>query len=407
MESIALSLPVLMYHHVSESNGSLNISPECFESQMNWLARNGYVTLTADEFTRFLRGAPMPDKSILLTFDDGYLDNYIHAHPCLERYGFNAVMFLVTGRIHDGPVRPAMTARAARSMSHAECEQRVQAGRSDDVTARWSEIELMRKAGTFEFHSHTNTHLRWDMLCSDSVSKRHRIAQDIEISKCILAGRMGSVSTRCAAMPDTLLLIEDDLPFAALTTEFLRSENFEVVIAHRGDVAVKMIDAVRPDLLVMDVMLPGMVGFSLCREIRSSYSGRILMMTALDEDVEQLMSFHVGADDFVVKPIDPLLLVARIRVLLRRDIRLAKPGRVFDHTFGDFRLDLHARRAWLDDKAVAFSVAKFDLLSIFARHAGTPLKAGRSAGSSGSGCRFCIFSAGNAVIRVPGDDGDG
>ncbi|CAE6845855.1 Transcriptional regulatory protein RstA [Paraburkholderia aspalathi] len=174
-------------------------------------------------------------------------------------------------------------------------------------------------------------------------------------------------------MPDTLLLIEDDLPLAALTAEFLRSENFEVAIAHRGDVAVKMIDAVRPDLLVMDVMLPGMDGFSLCREIRSSYSGRILMMTALDEDVEQLMGFHVGADDFVVKPIDPLLLVARIRALLRRDIRRPKPGRVFDHTFGHFRLDLHARRAWLDDKAVAFSVAEFDLLSIFARHAGTPL----------------------------------
>ena len=195
MESFALSLPVLMYHHVSESNGSLNISPECFESQMHWLAHNGYVTLTADEFARFLRGAPMPDKSILLTFDDGYLDNYIHAHPCLERYGFNAVMFLVTGRIHDGPVRPVVTARGARSMSHAECEQRVQAGRSDDVTVRWSEIELMRKAGTFEFHSHTHSHRRWDILCSDSVSKRHRIAQDIEISKCILADRLGMVST--------------------------------------------------------------------------------------------------------------------------------------------------------------------------------------------------------------------
>ncbi|MDI7065672.1 polysaccharide deacetylase family protein, partial [Klebsiella pneumoniae] len=116
---------------------------------------------------------------------------YIHAHPCLERYGFNAVMFLVTGRIHDGPVRSAMTTGVAKSMSHAECEQRVLDGRADDVTVRWSEIELMRKAGTFEFHSHTHTHVRWDIQCGDPVSKRHRIAEDIEISRCILTERTG------------------------------------------------------------------------------------------------------------------------------------------------------------------------------------------------------------------------
>ena len=77
-ESFANSIPVLTYHHVSSSGGSLTISPENFESQIGWLAKNGYVTLTADEFARFLHGAPMPRKSVLLTFDDGYLDNYVH-----------------------------------------------------------------------------------------------------------------------------------------------------------------------------------------------------------------------------------------------------------------------------------------------------------------------------------------
>jgi peptidoglycan/xylan/chitin deacetylase (PgdA/CDA1 family) len=105
IESVANSIPVLMYHHVSSSAGPLTISPENFESQIRWLARNGYVTLTADEFARFLHGFPMPRKSVLLTFDDGYLDNYVHAHPILLRYVMNAVMFLVTGRVHDGPFR--------------------------------------------------------------------------------------------------------------------------------------------------------------------------------------------------------------------------------------------------------------------------------------------------------------
>jgi peptidoglycan/xylan/chitin deacetylase (PgdA/CDA1 family) len=193
-ESFASSVPVVMYHHVSPSGGPLTISPENFESQMNWLASNGYVTLTADEFALFLCGAPMPDRSVLLTFDDGYLDNYVHAHPILMRYGLNALMFLVTGRVHDDAVRSIETLRARPSNTHRVCEQLVQDGHADKVTVRWSEVELMRAAGTFEFHSHTHSHLRWDQLCTDSVGKYQQISADIEQSNEILRKRLGAGS---------------------------------------------------------------------------------------------------------------------------------------------------------------------------------------------------------------------
>ena len=193
-ESFANSVPVVMYHHVSSSGGPLTISPENFESQIKWLAINGYVTLTTDEFARFLRGAPMPCRSVLLTFDDGYLDNYVHAHPILLRYGLNAVMFLVTGRVHDGAFRAIDTLRAEPARTHQACEHLLCNGRADEVTVRWSEVEVMRAAGTFEFHSHTHSHLRWDRLCDDGIGKYQQIREDIEQSKSILAQRLGAAS---------------------------------------------------------------------------------------------------------------------------------------------------------------------------------------------------------------------
>lgn len=170
-------------------------------------------------------------------------------------------------------------------------------------------------------------------------------------------------------MSDTLLLIEDDLPLAALTAEFLRAEGFTVAVEHRGDRAAQRILDEQPALLILDVMLPGVDGFTLCRQIRSQYSGLILMMTALDENAEQLTGFNVGADDYVVKPVDPLLLLARIRSLLRRHPQAPRDS----YQWGAFRLDLNSHFAWLDTTPLQFSVAEFELLAIFARHCGVLL----------------------------------
>jgi len=194
MESYARSVPVVMYRHVSPSPGEFSITLEHFESQMHWLARNGYVTLTADEFACFLHGAVTPEKSILLTFDGGYLDNYVHAHPCLMRYGLNAIMFLVTGRVQDEPARSFLGRAVGNGRSHAECERLVQIGQADDVTVRWSEIDIMRAAGTFEFHSHAHSHLSWGRSCADLDDKIDRIRTDLEASKQTLIEKMGAAS---------------------------------------------------------------------------------------------------------------------------------------------------------------------------------------------------------------------
>ncbi|MFM2087903.1 MAG: hypothetical protein RLZZ237_2772 [Pseudomonadota bacterium] len=169
-------------------------------------------------------------------------------------------------------------------------------------------------------------------------------------------------------MPDHLLLIEDDVPLAALTAQFLRSEGFRVSIVHRGDEAAAAIERQQPALAILDVMLPGLDGFSVCRQIRAAYPGLILMLTALDENHEQLTGFDAGADDFVVKPVDPLVLLARIRAMLRRH-----PRQVRHLSFGSFSLDLHCQQASLDGRILHFSTAEFELLAIFARHAGLPL----------------------------------
>lgn len=170
-------------------------------------------------------------------------------------------------------------------------------------------------------------------------------------------------------MSDTLLLIEDDLPLAALTAEFLRAEGFTVAVEHRGDRAAQRIRDEQPALLILDVMLPGIDGFTLCRQIRNEYPGLILMMTALDENAEQLTGFNVGADDYVVKPIDPLLLLARVRSLLRRHPQTLRES----YQWGGFRLDLNRHFAWLGEVPLQFSVAEFELLAIFARHSGVLL----------------------------------
>lgn len=165
------------------------------------------------------------------------------------------------------------------------------------------------------------------------------------------------------------MLIEDDLPLAALTAEFLRAEGFTVTVEHRGDRAAQRIRDEQPALLILDVMLPGIDGFTLCRQIRDSYQGLILMMTALDENAEQLTGFEVGADDYVVKPIDPLLLLARVRSLLRRHPQTPR----VTYQWGALRLDLHSHFAWLGETPLQFSVVEFELLAIFARHCGVLL----------------------------------
>lgn len=194
--STADNIAVYMYHHVCERPGSLTVSADKFESQIRGLAERGYQTLGADDFDAFLSGKPVPRKSVLLTFDDGYLDNWVYAHPVLQRYGMKAILFTITGLITDGPVR----AHAGEgkplppAYDHHQAKVRMLGGQPDDVMLRWSEVAEMAAAGTFEIHSHTHTHTRWDLECKTAEEKTERFHEDMVASRQTLIDKLGKAS---------------------------------------------------------------------------------------------------------------------------------------------------------------------------------------------------------------------
>ena len=190
----ARTVPVLMYHHVSPVDGMITVSTSNFERQLQWLQKHGYRSLTCEEFAGHLAGKPVPARSVLITFDDGYLDNWVYAYPLMKRYGFHGVIFLVTSWIGDGAVRRHLGQNELpETPAHRECEDRIEQGRADEVMLRWSEVAAMRADGVFEFHSHTHTHTRWD-LGPEKASRNEHMARELQLSRATLQERMGEVS---------------------------------------------------------------------------------------------------------------------------------------------------------------------------------------------------------------------
>lgn len=188
-------LPVLMYHHVSPKPGLVTCSPENFRAQMAWLARHGWHTLSTTAFAECLVTGVIPKKSVLITFDDGYLDNWVYAYPVLKEFGQRATLFLITGWIGAGAPRGNVEQSFVPDVpTHREAMAAADAGRLDDAFLRWSEVEAMSADGTFEFHSHTHTHTRWDRSIDDPVARDSALAEDLAASRAILQARLGSGS---------------------------------------------------------------------------------------------------------------------------------------------------------------------------------------------------------------------
>lgn len=175
--------------------------------------------------------------------------------------------------------------------------------------------------------------------------------------------------------PTRILLIEDDVQLASLVSEYLREHEFQVNVDHRGDSGAERILRDAPDLVVLDVLLPGLNGMDVCRQVRAQYSGPILMLTARDDDVDEIIGLELGADDYVKKPVEPRLLLARIRALLRRtghnSVTNAAEPRCF--SFGAFSIDQTARRVTLSGESIELTTGEFDLLWLLASAAGTVL----------------------------------
>ncbi len=174
-----------------------------------------------------------------------------------------------------------------------------------------------------------------------------------------------------------ILVVEDDLKLANLVKEYLENHGYDVAIEGRGDRAVERILGERPDVVVLDLMLPGQDGFSICRAIREEFPNPILMLTARGDEIDEVMGLELGADDYVVKPVRPRILLARIQNLLRRvpqsvaeEATEAHPNRV---RIGELEVDTTSRRVFVDQVEVEFTTAEFDLLWLLASHAGSVL----------------------------------
>jgi DNA-binding response OmpR family regulator len=173
-------------------------------------------------------------------------------------------------------------------------------------------------------------------------------------------------------MQQRILVVEDEPMIAQAVAARLAAEDFAVEIAGDGPAAVELARSFGPDLIVLDVMLPGFDGLEVCRRVQAEAPVPVLMLTARDDETDLLVGLGVGADDYVTKPFSMRELVARIRALLRRAGRTARPA-VDTVRAGPVELDRAARRVRRDGREIRLTPTEFDLLDCLARNRGTVL----------------------------------
>lgn len=172
----------------------------------------------------------------------------------------------------------------------------------------------------------------------------------------------GSVST-------SILLVEDDVRLSGLVSQYLENSGFRVSITASGDQVVGTVQQESPDLIILDLGLPGQDGFSICRQLRPAYANPILILTARENDIDHVLGLELGADDYVIKPVEPRVLLARINALLRRSRARLEIGRT-SIRFGQLLISPASRVVTFCGQPVLLSSAEFDLLACLAEHAG-------------------------------------
>jgi len=166
----------------------------------------------------------------------------------------------------------------------------------------------------------------------------------------------------------TLLLVEDDPEISRLISEFMKPEGYEVTCAGDSKEMDQMLQRMRPDLIILDLMLPGEDGLSICRRLRVSDKLPIIMLTAKSDEVDRVVGLEMGADDYLVKPFGPRELLARVRSVLRRTQSTPAADSSRRYLFDRFILDLDTHRLEDSDQQqpdVALTTAEFDLLACF------------------------------------------
>ena len=170
-----------------------------------------------------------------------------------------------------------------------------------------------------------------------------------------------------------ILVVDDEPSISNLVVSYLRKEGYEVFSAADGPGGLKAARATRPDLIVLDIMLPGMDGLEVLTQLRRESNVYVILLTAKTEELDRVLGFSVGADDYVTKPFSPRELTARVKAALRRlqtsGDRPAGALLAFRH----IRVDPAARQAWLDERLLELTAMEFDLLKTLVEHRGLVL----------------------------------
>jgi two-component system, OmpR family, response regulator RstA len=190
----------------------------------------------------------------------------------------------------------------------------------------------------------------------------------------MLAARAFAPLPGCHTTMPRVLFVEDDPEIGQLISSWLGRHDMEVLLETRGDRALARVEAEQPDLVLLDIMLPGQDGLSLCRELRPRFSGPIVMLTSLDSDMNQILSLELGANDYILKTTPPPVLLARLRVQFRQQgqaPQATQPSTPAQRLlFGRLLIDGPGRDVRLDGNSIPLSTADFDLLWELACHAG-------------------------------------
>jgi DNA-binding response OmpR family regulator len=184
-------------------------------------------------------------------------------------------------------------------------------------------------------------------------------------------------------MSEKILVVDDEISLQETLEYNLKKQGYEVFTSGDGTDGLKLAREIKPDLIILDVMLPGLDGFEICRILRREMATPVLMLTARDDEIDRVVGLEVGADDYLSKPFSMRELLARVKAMLRR-VRLTREeasilqgedGRPKTETleFDNLRIDMTRREITVDGEVVAFKPKEYELLTFFARHKGQVL----------------------------------
>lgn len=168
-----------------------------------------------------------------------------------------------------------------------------------------------------------------------------------------------------------ILLVEDNIELAELLQAFLKKEGYSVCHVASGEEAMTFLQVTKVKILLLDIMLPGMDGFAVCRKVREQGNVPILILSAKSDKTDKINGFQLGADDFMEKPVDPDLLVAKVKVLIQRFCRVEPPSDI--QISGELTIDKIARKVFLKEVLLELNVKEYELLLLLAENPGKTL----------------------------------